>query len=301
MSYLNPKFFIYIFTISIVFAGCPGDATDKKDSPRFEVLDIYDVTTLDRTMSETSGMASEEGKLWTHNDNGNTSELFRFNPEDGRLTKVINLDEIKNRDWEEISIDSNYLYVGDIGNNEGDRNKLRVCRFDRSVLQSDSTDIKIEPEKIGFFYPGRPDKLAKNRHDYDAEAFLTTPERVYIFTKNWKNQECNLWSIPNEDGEWEATLISSFDAQGLITSAAYLEGSSDVVLLGYMRGTLPRPFIWVLSGYQQGDFFSGQKKRYNLDTFGQSEAIIALDENTLGITSERGKTAPAKFYKVDLP
>ena len=301
MNYLNTKFFIYIFSTSIVFSACPGSESNQNERPRFESLDVYDVTTLDRKMAESSGMASEDGLLWTHNDNGNSSEIFRFDSESGKVTKVINLEEIKNRDWEEMHIDSNYLYIGDIGNNKGDRNKLRVCRYDRSVLQSDSTDILIEPEKIGFFYPGRPEILIKNGHDYDAEAFLTTPERVYIFTKNWKNQECNLWSIPNQDGEWEAKLISSFDAQGLITSATYLKGTSEVVLLGYKRGTLPRPFIWVLSGFQTGDFFSGQKKRYNLDTFGQSEAIIAIDENTVGITSERGKSAPAKFYKVDLP
>ena len=286
----------------LVFLGCPSNSSDgESNKTKYALLDVTSTVSLSGKVAETSGLAQYNNGLWTHNDNGNRSILFQINPDNGKVEKSIKFNEIKNRDWEEIATDNEYLYIGDIGNNEGDRKKLRVNKMAISILDIDSTQTEIEPEKIKFNYPEIPPKLKNNNHNFDAEAFLPTEETIFIFSKNWGNQQCDLWTIPNKDGEWIAKRISSFDTDGLITSATFLEDQSKVVLLGYNKGSLPRPFIWVLSNFTEGDFFSGDKQRYNLDTFGQSEAIVATGPKALAITSEGGKTSPAKFFNVTLP
>ncbi len=43
--------------------------------------------------------------------------LYGLNPETGEILQRIEIENVKNRDWEDITIDETYFYVGDFGNN----------------------------------------------------------------------------------------------------------------------------------------------------------------------------------------
>ena len=72
---------------------------------------------LGESLSETSGLIIWEGLGWTHNDNTDT-RLYGLDLSDARIEENINLPGVENLDWEEISQDSSFIYVGDFGNNE---------------------------------------------------------------------------------------------------------------------------------------------------------------------------------------
>jgi hypothetical protein len=81
----------------------------------------------DQRLKEVSGIVASRanpGLLWVHNDSGNAPELFLID-EKMQIRSVVTLQGAMNRDWEDIAqrVDptsgKNFLYVGDIGDNDG--------------------------------------------------------------------------------------------------------------------------------------------------------------------------------------
>src|SRR6187551_1459443 len=58
---------------------------------------------LSDSIAETSGLIASENLLWTHNDDNSTT-LFGLDT-NGKIKKKINLEGVKNIEWEEISQD----------------------------------------------------------------------------------------------------------------------------------------------------------------------------------------------------
>ncbi|MBO4738878.1 MAG: T9SS type A sorting domain-containing protein, partial [Bacteroidales bacterium] len=91
--------------------------------------------------------------------------------------------------------------------------------------------------------------------------------------------------------------------EGLITSANYNAETKQIVLCGY--SSLLQPFLLLLYDYQGNDFFSGNKRKINLNLpFHQVEAIAGFGNYQYYLTNEYisryGVTIPAKFHKIDL-
>ena len=87
-------------------------------------------------LDETSGLVYWANKIWTHNDDTDT-KIYSFTPEDVNTVFSYNLKNVINKDWEEISQDEEYLYIGDFGNNStGNRTDLRILRLAKSTVYS---------------------------------------------------------------------------------------------------------------------------------------------------------------------
>ncbi len=73
-------------------------------------------------------------------------------------------------------------------------------------------------------------------------------------------------------GTYTAQYKNSYDVQGLVTGATLLESKKLVVLCGYT--SLLQPFTILLYDYETNDFFSGNKRKINLNlAFNQVEGI----------------------------
>ena len=84
---------------------------------------------LSEKLNEISGLELlNDTTLIAFNDGGNKSELYLLNLE-GEILRTVNILDTKNRDWEDIAIDDEYVYLGDIGNNNNDRENLVVLRI----------------------------------------------------------------------------------------------------------------------------------------------------------------------------
>ena len=91
--------------------------------------------TLSDSIAETSGLTASGNLLWTHNDDQSTT-LFGLDT-NGKIRKKINLTGVKNGEWEDISQDSLYLYIGDFGNNVlGNRKDLHILRIEKKSLET---------------------------------------------------------------------------------------------------------------------------------------------------------------------
>ena len=227
---------------------------------------------LDKVLSETSGLIFWNDNLWTHNDNLDTN-IYMLDTLYGRIVQAYPLTGIENRDWEEISQDEEHVYIGDFGNNSGNRKDLRILKISKVSLISGSPVI----DSIKYSYSDQVDFTpASNDTDFDCEAFIVTEDSIYLFTKQWASNHTSLYSLPKNPGNHIAKLRSSLDVNGMITGATYLGSKRIIALSGYSNRLVP--FVYLLYDFSGSDFFSGNKRKIEiLLDYHQIEAITSED------------------------
>ncbi len=256
---------------------------------------------LSDSIAETSGLIAFDHLLWTQNDDYDTT-LYGMNLE-GKIEKKINLIGVKNKDWEEISQDSLYLYLGDFGNNlAGNRTDLKILRIEKKSFLRNAPII----DTIAFSYSNQSDFNAKkaNTTDFDCEAFVVLQDSIYLFTKQWKSNKSCVYALPKVPGTYKAKFKGNLNVQGLITGATVLPGGKRIVLTGYSN-TL-HPFLYLLYDYKKNDFLTGNKRKVKIKLpFHQIEGIATEDGKLFYLTNEATVkkplvNTPAKISLVDL-
>jgi len=245
--------------------------------------------TLPGVVSETSGLAAWNGCLWTHNDNSDT-RLYALDTASGAIIDTVQLNNVVNTDWEEISQDGDYLYIGDFGNNlNGNRTDLKILRISKSSIFTNDPII----DTINFAYSDQLDftPAGANNTDFDCEAMVVSADSIYLFTKQWISKGTMVYSLPKIPGTYSAYPVSSFDIGGLITGATYLENKKVAMLCGY--STLLQPFTWLLYDFSGHRFFSGNKRKISVSLpFHQTEAITTCDGLNVYMTNEAFSQPP---------
>ena len=256
---------------------------------------------LPAAMNGSSGLIVWDNKRWTLN-NFNDNKLYSFQSNTLPAYQTSLLNGYTNIDWEEIAQDEQYLYIADFGNNvSGNRRDLRIYR----IIKNSILNPPLIGDTIRFSYNTQTDftPLAANQSNFDAEAFVVTQDSLYIFTKEWGTQKTSMFRLPNQPGTHTATLQGVLDVQGLITGAVYLPAYRLVLLSGY--SSLLQPFVYLLYDFKQHEFFSGNKRKLNLNLpFHQVEAITAESPLQYLITNERFSqfsiTVPPRLHQLDL-
>ena len=227
---------------------------------------------LDEVLSETSGLIFWNDNFWTHNDNLDTN-IYMLDTLYGRIVQTYPLSGIENRDWEEISQDEEYVYIGDFGNNSGNRRDLRILKINKFSLISGSPVI----DSIKYSYSDQVDFTpSSNDTDFDCEAFIVTEDSIYLFTKQWASKHTSLYSLPKNPGNHIARFISSLDVNGMITGATWLGSKRIIALSGYSNRLVP--FVYLLYDFNGSDFFGGNKRKIGiLLDYHQIEAITSAD------------------------
>lgn len=255
------------------------------------------VTTLDNAVEETSGLIYFDNRLITHNDSGGDAALYEINTGNGAISRTVSIQDATNTDWEDICDDENYIYIGDFGNNNGNRTNLRIYK----ILKTDYlNNTVVTPEVIRFSYADQTDFTAAPQNtNYDGEALISYGEDLFVFTKNWKDGRTNIYKIPKTAGTHDAERVDSFDSQGLVTGGSYNVLSEKVVLTGYAGIT---PFIIELTGFSNGQFSNGVIDRYNVSTPSsysfQIEAITHFNENDYYLSAEQNVLGKTSLYSI---
>ncbi|MFC6096653.1 T9SS C-terminal target domain-containing protein [Flavobacterium qiangtangense] len=282
-----------IFYLLIFFFGCSSVLGQRLKPTSSNVID--------QKVHETSGLLFWNDKLWTHNDDGDTN-LYALDKNSCEILETIALKKVINKDWESISQDENYIYIGDFGNNvTGNRTDLHLLRIEKESLLQGIQKI----DSIQFNYSDQNDFTAKksNETDFDGEAFIVSKDSIYIFSKQWKSRKTSVYSLPKNPGNHIANLKSTYNVNGLITDATFIEGTNQVVLCGYSKKL--KPFLYVLSDYNLTDFFSGNKKKIKLKLpFHQIEGITS-DGEKIYFTNEQFVRKPfinatQKLHEINL-
>lgn len=256
---------------------------------------------LDDRLHETSGLILWDGMLWTQNDDKDT-HMYALDTISGEIRQSYELKNVINKDWEEISQDSSYLYIGDFGNNtSGNRKDLHILRIEKNSLPT-----RPVIDTIFFSYSDQIDFTPSraNKTDYDGEAFIVSKDSIYIFTKQWTSKKTALYALPKVPGHHTANVTAVHDIKGLVTGATYLESKNIIVLSGYTKHL--KPFLYLLYDFNRTDFFGGNKRRIKLRLpFHQVEGIATEDGLHYYLTNENFSrkpfiSKPQKFHKVDL-
>lgn len=253
-------------------------------------------TTIDlsQTLNETSGLTFWNNLVWTFNDNDDIN-LYGLDTLTAEIVEIIEITGSQNVDWEAVTQDDSYFYIGDFGNNaHGNRTDLKIYKTSKSSLLAGVPEIEI----ISFNYPEQTsfEPTAGNETDFDCEAMAVMDGQIYLFTKRWVSSGTSVYSIPNQAGNYAAELINSYPVDGLITGSTLLQDESLLILCGYSE--ILQPFIFMLYDFESDNFFGANKRLIQLSLpFHQIEGISCVDGNKLFLSNE--KFAPNILLEVD--
>jgi hypothetical protein len=236
---------------------------------------------LTDTLIETSGLIAFDNLLWTHNDDHDTN-IYGMDAM-GKIQKKIKLEKVVNTDWEEISQDSSYIYVGDFGNNyQGNRTDLHILRIEKNSFLRNQPVI----DTIAFSYSNQTDfGIQKpNTTNFDCEAFVVSRDSIYLFTKQWSQSKTSIYALPKIPGNHIAQLKTTLNVDGLITGAT-VTPKNEIVLCGYTK--MFHTFLHLISDLTDYDFSVANQRRIKFSlTYHQIEGIATFDGKLFYLTNE---------------
>jgi hypothetical protein len=241
---------------------------------------------ISKTLVESSGLQWAGNSLWSFNDGGGAAAIYRIDTLSDALLQTVNLEGATNVDWEDISFDGTYFYVGDFGNNaNGARTDLKIYKFPLSAIPNYTTNSNVtipatQIEIINFIYSDQPLPLVAARADstrYDCEAMIVDGGKIHLFTKNWIDTTSTHYVIPaTVAGTYTALPLETLPTKYLVTGADKVPGQNIIALLGYITYGFGNHFMHLLSDYSSGLYFNGNKRRIDLpdaSVMGQGEGI----------------------------
>lgn len=267
-------------------------------SQKIEKLSLkkYKIAVLSDSLKESSGLTNLDGRLFSFNDSGNTSEIFEIKAGSSYIKKTFQTG-LKNIDWEAITNDGENFYVGEFGNNLGTRKDLKVYQI---PFRNDSV-IVDSIKTIPFFYPEQTDFMPKNiNNNFDAEAMIFLGGNIHLFTKEWITNTVSHYVIDKNLTENQpAKKLETFDTGFVVTDASFFDNKLYVV--GYTKKA--SVYLMIFEKDETGNlFFNKPLKKFSLGrafSIGQIEGITATEKGVY-ISGERFnikiKKVPQSLY-----
>lgn len=181
---------------------------------------------------ETSGIADSKsvpGHMWVQEDSGNPPRLYLLK-HDGSVTDSVLLDGATNRDWEDLVLGAgpvagkNYLYIGDIGDNNAVYGEYTIYRLEEPTEMGNISNY----ERIRFDYSDGA---------RDAEAMIVDNESkdIYIITK--REEKSRLYRLPYPQSTTAVNHAELVDSLGYsqVTSAALSADGLELIVKTYPR------------------------------------------------------------------
>lgn len=290
----------YVSSASINDGSCVYDLTN------YTMESVADLESP--LLNENSGIVFFNNHLYTINDGGNLNSFFEMDTL-GAIIREITVVNATNVDWEALTQNNHSFFIGDFGNNSGSREDLCIYEISKQdILDPQVTEVSAT--RRFFRYEDQSDfAWSVNSHNYDCEAFISTEDSLFLFSKNWLDEETKLYRLPNTWSDTAvATMDSGFNVDGLITDASIDLISGNIMLLGYKNNgaNLYSSFIWMLWDYQGAEFFTGNKRRFEIGSMfsiSQTEGLTLKNYSSGYVSSEQINsviTIPPKLLKFNL-
>ena len=251
-------------------------------------------------VTESSGLAASrlnQSIYWTHNDSGDGPLVYAFDTT-GESRGVFRVAGAQARDWEDMAIGpgpqraSSYLYLGDIGDNNGVRSEIVVYRVaEPKLTAADKTSSKSNPrttaaaDAIRLRYPD-------GKHDSETLLVHPVTGNLYLITKVMlRNATVYEAAAPLVAGQvitmkriGEIKIPSLLGGQ--LTGGSISPDGRRVALCDYLQGyevVLPAASknfndIWkqTVTGFNLGQRGQGESITYRAD----GKALLATSEGT---------------------
>ncbi|RYX82500.1 hypothetical protein EON83_18870 [bacterium] len=191
-------------------------------------------------LDEVSGIAivrSQPSLFWMHNDSGDKARVFAVNKQ-GKIALTVNLVGANAFDWEDMSAQKDWVYMGDIGDNFGFRASVQVYRFKSPTIsasaQNGVLNLKAgQWQKTTLIYPDGPHNCESLAATPDGRLLVVTKEMsgeggFYVWNKPWKGDATiTLTKI----GKW--TFGPADKREGLTTGADFSPDGRKLVVTTY--------------------------------------------------------------------
>ena len=288
----------YVFALILfllIFGFRCEEQNQNVDNPSIQMIEVCE---LAFELNELSGIIKiDENKYLTHNDGGDEPRLYELGSS-CLLSNNFILNGGVNKDWEAITQDGEYIYIGDFGNNSGNRTDLGVYKISKTELSSDSLEMDTY---LLFNYSDQKTYDSGNSHNYDCEAMVSIEDKILLFTKNRANLRTNVYELDKYAVDQSLSIITDFDTEGLVTDAIYNSEKDQLILLCYNF----QPFgfanhIWFINNYKTKGFNSNDIEKYPIDLELQFESIVLENSNSMLIGHEIENGGVASLYKVDI-
>ena len=255
---------------------------------------------LSSFLKESSGLCYTDGGLWSFGDSGNPPWLLKVDTVTGATVQTIEISNYSNTDWEDITADSAYIYIGDFGNNNGNRNDLRILRVNKSDIAGSAPVISANAEAINFSYADQTDFTANGITNYDCESVVSVGDSLYLFTKDRGDFHTRCYVLSKQPGSYNISPRGIFNTIGKVTAAAYNPVTHELALLGYQDQKL-NSFIWFFDGFGDTDFFGGTSQQVVIGKSNlqwQTEGLDYISPDRLLMSCETTPGTPASLYAV---
>ncbi|WP_051312785.1 hypothetical protein [Sporocytophaga myxococcoides] len=283
------NFGIFYFALFVLSALSPAHL-------KAQTISLTKIASLGPEVSETSGLLNIDGRIFTHNDSGNKAELYELDTLSGAVKRKIIVANASNIDWEDLSSDDNFIYIGDFGNNKGDRKNLRIYRVSREQLLFSEN---LLADTISFSYNDQKTfSSSLYSTNFDAESFIVGESNIYVFTKNWGNFKTNIYKLPSAPGNYQAIKIDSLNVNGLVTCATYNANDKSLVLAGYTFSAFSEDFLCTVY-FDKGNADLLQRFSINNATGIQIEGICQSG-NHYYLSNETSSVLSASLFKISL-
>jgi hypothetical protein len=136
------------------------------------------------------------------------------------VAKKIHIKNVVNRDWEDMALEGNEIYIGEIGDNNLVYPFYNFYKFSEPLL---SVDTVYNVSNIQFVYPDG---------SHDAEAFLVDAgtKDIYIITKRDQPSKIYKLTYPYKSATINtATFVGDLDYTGVVGSAISPDGKEIIV------------------------------------------------------------------------
>ena len=264
------------------------------------------IQNLSSILLENSGMIYWNEYLWMVNDGGSLPCLFKLD-QTGNIIDTFCITNANNVDWEALTQSDTRIYIGDFGNNPGNRTDLCIYEVNKADLLSGNNQILAQ--KRTFKYGDQTTySHATNGHSFDCESFYFDNDSLVLLSKGWDNLYSKRYRF---ESEWNDTLTifpqDSMFVDGLLTDVSLDSASKRVIALGYKNNgsNFYTSFVYLLFDYSDAAIFNGNKRRIelgNMLTLSQTEGIALKDSVSGFISAEQITsviTIPPKLFSFD--
>lgn len=296
MDDLKSYFCLVTVTVFLIYS------CTMNENSTYQVIDsemIENLVELPDNLKEVSGFAAAgNGFLWAHNDSGNSPVLYLISFSSKDVVRTVKIQNADNKDWEELTADEAYIYIGDFGNNAGARKDLKIYIVSKAELDSADT---VQAQIIAFNYPEQTD-FGYDGHNFDCEAMISVGDSLYLFTKNRGDGHTDLYALPKKPGRYAARHLDRYDTRGLVTGADLLPEAKLLIIMGYNYTQLGKfkPFIWLFEDVEEINFFSHSGRRFDFPFYKQTEALCFESPEVILFTEEEENNEKASLMRLDL-
>jgi hypothetical protein len=261
-----------------------------------DTVRINQANRLPCALKETSGLAFYDGLLWSFNDSGGKSVLYGMDAHSGKILRRIKINR-PNHDWESIAASPEGLWIGDIGNNRGQRKDLQLFFLSGDQLKKSAR--AMPKTTLSVHYPEADFPQIKGKgHNRDSEAIAFIGDKLWLFTKNRLNTDTYLAPLSAEHTAQAIVPLDTLKVEMMVTGADYNESTDLLAICGYYAFRNYLAFIPLFTN--QGKPFEGII-RYHLRGLdgAQIESVALGAENMIILSTEKTGLFPPQTFRLN--